>query len=203
MLNTEPSSATLWKVRSTAGGMAGSTPSAPPAACERAISSTVNGSPALAAQICSTTSGARSGYRSDQPPGRGPVQRCELDPGPRAPRDQAVAHRAHRLTGRLTVREGQQHGFGDGDPGQVVQQPQGRVVGLVEVVDDQQQPVPARGQPDQLGRGDEQPLVAGLAAPGHVPPGQRPFDLLPVGVVQPVEQRRVPTAQAAERLQHR
>ena len=55
--------------------------------------------------------------------------------------------------------------LGDRAAGQVVQQPQGRLVGLVQVVHDQQQPAPGGRQSQQLGGGHEQPLVGGLPVP--------------------------------------
>ena len=67
----------------------------------------------------------------------------------------------------------------------------------------QQQPVSGRGQAHQLGDRDEQSLVAGLARPADVAPGERPLDLEPEAVVETVEQGRVLAAQLAERLQHR
>ena len=49
--------------------------------------------------------------------------------------------------------------------GQVVQQAQTRVVGIVDVVDDQEHTVCGRGEAQQFGGGDEQPLVSGLTRP--------------------------------------
>ena len=51
----------------------------------------------------------------------------------------------------------------DGAAREVVQQAQGGLVCLVQVVNDQQQTGPRGREPHQLGGRDEQPLVAGLA----------------------------------------
>ena len=101
------------------------------------------------------------------------------------------------------VREHDQHRLGHRAAGEVVQQPQRRVVGLVHVVDDDQQPVTGCGEPDQLGGRDEQPLMARLAGPADLAAGQRPFDLEAVHVVQAVEERVMLAAQVVQRLQDR
>ena len=66
--------------------------------------------------------------------------------------------------------------------GEVVQQAQRRLVGVVDVVDDEEQPGPGGRHAHQLGRRDEQPLVAVLAGPAEIASGQGPLDLGPVVV---------------------
>ena len=57
-------------------------------------------------------------------------------------------------------------------PGEVVQQAEAGLVRLVHVVDGEQQTGARRREPQQLGRGNEQPLVGALAAPRQL--GARP-----------------------------
>ena len=87
--------------------------------------------------------------------------------------------------------------------GDVVQEAQAGVVGVVDVVDGQQQPVRGRREADQLGGGDEQPLVRALARPRDLGAGERAVDLLAVVVGETVEQRRVAPAHVGERLDDR
>ncbi len=131
------------------------------------------------------------------------TERRELDPAAGATPDQAVGHLPHLVAHRTAVRQREQHRLVHGTPGQVVQQPQRRLVRLLDVIHHQQQAVARGREAHQLGGGDEEPLVPGLAAPGHVPAGQGALDLQPVDVVETVEQGRVLAAQVAERLEHR
>ncbi len=109
--------------------------------------------------------------------------RCavSLDPGPVRDRDD------HRL-GHRAARE-------------VVQQAQRRLVGVLEVVDDQQQAVSGGCEAHQLRDRDEQALVAGLAGPADVPARQGTLDLEAEPVVETVEQCGVLAAQLTERLE--
>ena len=88
-------------------------------------------------------------------------------------------------------------------PGDVVQEAKAGVVGVVEVVEGQQQAVRRRGEPDQLGRGHEQALVRAPAGPRRLLADQDPVDLLAVLVGQPVEQGRVAAAEVGHRLDDR
>jgi hypothetical protein len=73
----------------------------------------------------------------------------------------------------------------------------------MEVVDHDEQAVTSGSKSDQLGGRDEQPLVGRLACPAHVPPRQRPLELIPIIVSQPVAQGRMLAAHVAERLEDR
>ena len=53
----------------------------------------------------------------------------------------------------------------DAGTGQVVQKAQAGVVGVVDVVDDQEHTVGGGGQAEQFGGGDEQSLMSGLTSP--------------------------------------
>ena len=64
-------------------------------------------------------------------------------------------------------------------------------------------PAPAAHHAHQLRRSDEQPLVAGLPGPAEVAASQGSFELGPVVVAQRVQQRRMSTAERAERLEDR
>ena len=88
-------------------------------------------------------------------------------------------------------------------PGEVVNETQAGVVGVVDVVDGEQQAVRRRRQPDELGRGDEQPLVRAAAGPGDLLAGEGAVDLLTMMVGKAVEQRRVASTQVRQRLDHR
>ena len=67
---------------------------------------------------------------------------------------------------------------------EIVQQAQRRLVGVLQVVDHEEQPGPGCRHPHQLCSRDEQPLVAGLAGPAEVPASQGALDLGPVVVAQ-------------------
>ena len=73
----------------------------------------------------------------------------------------------------------------------------------MHVVDDEEEPPARCCEAHQLGGGDEQPLVAGLAGPWHVLTGERSLELGPELVGEPVEQGWVPPAQVTERFEHR
>ena len=135
----------------------------------------------------------------EQPSGCGLVEGWEVEDRPGAATDQAGLHLTQEVA--RSGRQRDQHPLGDRGPGEVVQQSQRRLVRLVQVVHDEQQPAVAGGQAEQLRRRDEQPLVRGLAAPRRLLPGQRAVELQPEAVVQPVEQRRVLPAEVAERLE--
>ena len=138
-----------------------------------------------------------------QPPDSAVVERGKVDPGADSAREQAGDHllKGRRLRG--PGGEDQQHGFVDGTAGEVVQQPQGRLVRLVQVVDQEQQPMAGRDQPEQFRDRDEQALVRGLPTPGDLTAGHCPLDLLAVVVVETVQQRRVAPAHVAHCLEHR
>ena len=82
----------------------------------------------------------------------------------------------------------------DRGAGQVVQQAQAGLVGVVGVVDDEHCAAAGGREPQQFGGADEQPLVAALAGPLRGGAAQRPLDLDAVLVGQAVEQGRVPPA---------
>ena len=85
-----------------------------------------------------------------------------------------------------------------------MEEAQAGVVGVVHVVDGEQQAVRRRREPDQLGGGDEQPLVrAARRSTGISAPAEGAVDLLAVMVGEAVEQRRVPPAHVGERLDDR
>ena len=73
----------------------------------------------------------------------------------------------------------------------------------MEIVEGQNQPGPHGGQSYELGGGDEQSLAGARAPPLGLVAPKGPIDLGPVGVVEPVEQGRVPPADVRERLEHR
>ena len=139
----------------------------------------------------------------DQLSGAGLVERRQLHDGADTTRDQALSDFAQRRASLGSRPECHHDRLTDRAAGQVVEQPQRRLVGLVDVIDQQQEPVPGRREPEQLGRGDEQALVGGLAAPGDLAAGQGAPQLVAVRVVQPVQQRRVSAAEVRERLEHR
>ena len=64
---------------------------------------------------------------------------------------------------------------------------------------------PSSGRPHshQLRRGDEQPLMAGLAGPAQVASAQSSLELGSVVVTQRVEERRMTTTERAECLENR
>ena len=87
--------------------------------------------------------------------------------------------------------------------GEVVQQPDGGVVGVVDVVDRQHRARRRAGEPEQLGDGDEQPLVRAVAVPRRVEPGEHAVDLGAIDVGDAVEQRGVATAEVGDGVEHR
>ena len=101
--------------------------------------------------------------------------------------------------------------------GEVVQEAEARVVGVVRVIDHEQQSGAGRGEPHELGRGDEQPLMSdpaaadrgtagrlgGLAGARRLVTAPSPVDLRAVRVIEPVEQRRMPAAEVGHGLEHR
>ena len=127
----------------------------------------------------------------------------QLDARAGAPSYETLGHLLGGVADPGSVRHRDDDRLGDGAPRQVVQQPQRRLVGVLQVVDDDQQPVAGRGQAHQLRDRDEQSLVAGLPVQVTSLAGERPLDLEPEPVVEPVEQRGVLAAQLAERLEHR
>ena len=88
-------------------------------------------------------------------------------------------------------------------PGDVVQEAEAGVVGVVDVVDGEQEAVRRRRQADEFGRGDEQLLVGALAGPRDLRSGERPIDLVAVMIGEAVEQRRMTPAHIGERLHDR
>ena len=88
------------------------------------------------------------------------VERTELELGRSMPVDQALACLGQRVgQRRRPVGEHDAHPLVVRRAGDVVEQPQAGVVGVVDVVDGEQQAVRGRRQADQLGCGHEQPLV--------------------------------------------
>ena len=81
-----------------------------------------------------------------------------------------------------------------------MQQAQAGVVGVVDVIDDQEHTVGGGGEAEQLGGGDEQSLVSGLASPTGIGADERPVDLLAVRVGETVEQGGMAAAQVGERF---
>jgi hypothetical protein len=102
----------------------------------------------------------------------------------------------------LSLGQHEHHALVDGAARQVVQEAQGRLIGVVQVIHHQQQTGSRGCYAHELGGGDEQPLVAVLSRPAQVLPGQRAFDLGAVVVTQPVEQGWVATAEGAQRFEH-
>ena len=122
--------------------------------------------------------------------GRRRVERAQLDARPGAASYEALGDLLGRLGDAGPVSHRDDDGFGHRTPREVVQQPQRGLVGVLEVVDDQQQAAPGRGEPHQLGHRDEEPLVTRLAGPRHLAAGESLLDLGPEAVVEPVQQRR-------------
>ncbi len=128
----------------------------------------------------------------------------QLDPGARAPaRPGSRPPRPGRVVDLGRWATTMQHRLGHRAAGQVVQQPQRGLVGLVDVVDHQQQTVAGRGEAHQLGRPRR------TSAGGWTPrsSSRRCRTGLarsrPVAVVEPVQQGRVPATEVAEGLEHR
>ena len=132
------------------------------------------------------------------------VERTELELDGTVPADQAVARfRERRVRRRRPVREHDAHALLTSRTSDVVQQPEAGVVGVVDVVDGQQQAVGRRREPDELSGSHEQPLMRRAARPRQLCAGQGAVDLLTMAVREPVEQGRVAAAHVSERLDHR
>ena len=141
---------------------------------------------------------------TDQTGHRALVEGSQLGHHRALARHEALAHLQERRTdGVEPVGHHQGHTLVRRGPGEVVEEAQAGLVGIVDVVDGEQQPLPRRRQPDELGGGHEEPLVAPIPAPGHLPTRQRPVDLDPVGVVEAVEEGDVAAADVGQRLEHR
>ena len=104
---------------------------------------------------------------------------------------------------RRTVPEHDAHPLSTRRPGEVVNETKTGVVGVVDIVDGEQQAVRRRSQPDEFGRGDEQSLVGTATGPGDLLAGKGAVDLLTMMVRKAVEQRRVMSTQVSQRLDHR
>ena len=83
-----------------------------------------------------------------------------------------------------------------------MEQTKGGLVGILEVVHQEEQPASDRREPHQLRDGHEQSLVTGLAGPDDVLTGEGALDLGVVVVLESVEERRVLPAQVGEGLEH-
>jgi hypothetical protein len=102
----------------------------------------------------------RGDVPSDEPRDALPVEGTEHDLGGAVAVEEALAGLGQDLAQRARpVGEDEADAVLTGRPGQVVQQAQAGVVGVVDVVEGEQQAVRRRGEPDQLGRGHEQALV--------------------------------------------
>jgi len=136
--------------------------------------------------------------------GGGLVEANELEVDGVVAGHQAVPRlREGRCVWRRSMPDGDDDALVEAGAGQVVQQAQAGVVRIVDVVDDQEHAVGGGSEAEQLGGGDEQSLVSGLARPSAVGAGERPVDLVAVRVGQTVEERRVAAAQVRERLDDR
>ena len=157
----------------------------------RAISIIANGSPPAVCAISSAATGSSSGNLSISRRREAPASsgRSSIEVSG------AARHHARGdlLMGgsRLAVGQHQDDPLVDRAAREVVQEAQGRLVGVLEVVHHEQQPGSRGCHAHQLGGGDEQPLVAVLPGPAQVASGQRALDLGAVVVSQAVEQRRV------------
>ena len=141
---------------------------------------------------------------ADERRGVAVAERAEPELGRAVPVDEAAASGLQRARRRYgPVREHDAHPLAVRRPGEVVQQPQAAVVGVVDVVDGEQQAPARRGQADQFGRGQEERLMCALPGPRDRHAVPRPVDLFPVPAGQAGEQRRILTAHAAERLDDR
>ena len=174
-------------------------------AARRASSETANGMPAASASICSTRVLVGIGnVAGDERGGGGPVERRELEVDGVVAGHQAVpGFREGRCVWRWAMADGDDDALVEAGAGQVVQQAQAGVVGVVDVVDDQEHTVGGGGEAKQFGGGDEQSLVSGLASPAGVGAGERPVDLLAVGVGETVEEGGMAAAQVGERFDDR
>ena len=163
------------------------------AAARRASSFTANGHAAAERGDLRDLLAVGPGEPSlDQPRHAVLVERPQLDHGRRVAVDQAVARLgqrgAHR---RRPVAEHDADALRGGRAGEVVEEAQARVVGVVDVVDGEQEAVRRRREAHELGDRDEQALVGAASRPGHLGAGEGPVDLLPMMVGEAVEQRRV------------
>ena len=111
--------------------------------------------------------------------------------------EQAGLDLFHSLSARAVASDDERGLAGD-RPGKMVQQPQAGLVGLVHVVDGEQQAGPGGREAQQFRGGDEQPLVGPLPVPGQLVPSQGSVDLLAECLVEPVEQSRMLPAQVGE-----
>ena len=86
--------------------------------------------------------------------------------------EQAGLDLFHSLSARA-VADDDERGLAGDRPGKIVQQPQAGLVGLVHVVDGEQQAGPGGREAQQFRGGDEQPLVGPLPRPrsAHARPG--------------------------------
>ena len=137
------------------------------------------------------------GVHSDEVVGALPVKWSQRDVDGEIPAKQAALDLLNP-TSTLAVADDDEGTFPVDAPGEIVQQPQAGLVRLVHVVHGQQQTGARRCEPEQLGSRNEQPLVGSLTAPRQLSARQSTFDLPPVRVAQPVEQRRMPSAQVGE-----
>ena len=85
----------------------------------------------------------------------------------------------------------------------VMHETQACVIGVVDIVDGEQQTIRRRCQPHQLGRGNEQALVRTLTGPRDLCSGKRTVDLFSMMVGQAIEQRRMTPAHVGERFDDR
>ena len=130
-------------------------------------------------------------------------QWAQFERGGGAALEEAATHVGEHAGSDGAVSDRDEQPLRDRAARQVVQQPQAGVVGVVRVVDHQDRSGARGGQPEQLGRGDEQPLVRTLTVPAELPARQRPLDLVAEGVVEPVQQSRMVAAQVGERVEDR
>ena len=131
-------------------------------------------------------------------------ERAEPELGRAVPVDEASPGRLQRARRRnRAVREHDAHPLAARRPGEVVQQAQAAVVGVVHVVDGEQQALTRRGQADQFGRGEEEPLVGAPSGPRDRRPVPHPLDLVPVRAGQAGQQPRDLPAPALRALDDR
>ena len=118
--------------------------------------------------------------------------------------EKAPAHLLQPAAGRDgSVSENQADPVLVGRAGQVVQKAEAGVVGIVEVVDDEEHSDSRRRGPHERECSHEEALVGAVARPGHVDPAQRPFELVAILRSEPVEQCRILSTQLGQRLEHR
>ena len=103
---------------------------------------------------------------SDERGGGRPVERRELEINGVVAGHQAVPGFGEGLgVWRRAMAEGNDDVLVDAGASQVMQETQAGVVGVVNIVDDQEHTVGCGGQAEQFGDGDEQSLMSGLASP--------------------------------------